>query len=92
MSDFLIVCLANCLCLLVIFDASCSALDLFSFLIDSEISIKSSVVPLVAEHTTTIWFFFDYSLRCLATAWMSFAAEIEVPPYFITSLNSKYLN
>ena len=53
MSDFLIVCFANCLCLLVIFDASCSALDLFSFLIDSDISIKSSVVPLVAEQTIT---------------------------------------
>jgi hypothetical protein len=76
----------------MIFDASCSAVGLFSFFIDSEISKRSSVVPLVAEHTTTILCFFDNRLRCLDITWISFAVEMDVPPYFITSLNSKYLN
>ena len=67
MLDFLIDFFANCLCLLVIFDASCSALDLFSFLIDSEISIRSSVVPLVAEQTIVSWCFLDNETTCLAT-------------------------
>ncbi len=80
------------LCLLIIFDASRSAVNLFSFFIDSEISKRSSVVPRVAEHTITILCFFDIRLRCLDITWTSFAVEIDVPSYLITSLNSKYLN
>jgi len=53
-SDFVTVCFANCLWLWIIFDANCSAFDLFSFFIDSDISKRSSVVPLIAEQTTTI--------------------------------------
>ena len=60
--DFLIVCFASCLCLLIIFDASCSALSLFSFFMDWDISIRSSVVPLIAEQTITISLCLDNEL------------------------------
>jgi len=51
---------------LIIFAANCSAFDLFSFFIDSDISIRSLVVPLVAEQTTTILLFFDNEVRYFA--------------------------
>jgi len=55
---FEIVSLANFLLSSVIFFVIFFALSLSPFLMQFEISIKLSVVPLIAEHTVTISFFF----------------------------------